>query len=69
MGQTARVGLKVKPVMLFLAMGCEGAAPRVPASWQGASREKPPLEAPPMMTVVLLLVLKLTVSVSPWATV
>lgn len=68
-GQTARVGAKVKPVMVLLAIGWDGADPRCPASWHGASFEKPPFNAPPIITVELELVLKLTFSVSPWATV
>lgn len=68
-GQTALVGLNVNPVMELEAIGCEGAGPRCPASWQGASSAKPPFFDPPMMTTELEFVMKFTLRVSPCATV
>lgn len=67
-GQTALDGLKVKPVIVFEAMGCEGAGPKWPASWHGESSAKPPFLEPPMTTKEDELVWKFTLRVSPCAT-
>ena len=59
------MGAKVNPVMVLDAIGCTGAGPRWPVTWQGADCAKPPLGAPPMTTNEELLVLNSTFSTSP----